>query len=86
MNTTTTASIAAPAPSVHRRALITWLGVYPTICAELWLLGSAIGSWPLLIRALTFSVIVVPVNTYLLAPLLFRGNNVLNRFFAKRSV
>lgn len=66
---------AAPhVPSVHRRALITWLAVYPTITLALGLLGPAIGRLPLLLRTLILTAVVVPVVAYALIPLLLRLN------------
>lgn len=74
---TTPAAVAAtPAamPSVHRRALITWLAVYPTITIALALLGPEMGGLPVFVKTLILTVIVVPVSAYLLVPLLMKVN------------
>lgn len=70
-----TLATATPAPSVHRRALITWLAVYPTITLALALLGPALASLPLLLRTLALTGIVVPTSAYLLIPLLMKADH-----------
>ncbi|MFI0898601.1 hypothetical protein [Streptomyces sp. NPDC020983] len=64
----------APAPSVHRRALITWCAVYPVITLVLGLLGPRIASLPLLLRTLILTGIVVPVAAYVLVPALTKAH------------
>ncbi|MEC3920056.1 hypothetical protein [Nocardia sp. CDC160] len=75
--TTPAANVATPVvvPSVHRRALITWLAVYPTITIALALLGPEMGSLPVFVRTLILTAIVVPVSAYLLIPLLMKANH-----------
>ncbi|MEU2564440.1 hypothetical protein ABZ626_34685 [Streptomyces longispororuber] len=71
---------ATPAPpSVHRRALITWLAVYPTITVALGVLGPATAHLPLLLRTLILTAIVVPVAAYALIPLLMKANAAFTR-------
>jgi antibiotic biosynthesis monooxygenase (ABM) superfamily enzyme len=70
---------APAAPSVHRRALITWLAVYPTITVALGLLGPATAHLPLLLRTLILTAIVVPIAAYVLVPLLMKANAALSR-------
>lgn len=62
------------APSVHRRALITWLAVYPAITITLGLLGSVTAELPLAVRTLILTAIVVPVVVYALVPALMKAN------------
>ncbi len=66
-------------PTVHRRAVITWLAVYPTITLALALLGPHLVQLPLLLRTLVLTGVVVPVVSYLLLPLLMRANAALSR-------
>lgn len=75
MSATTPAASAAP--SVHRRALITWLAVYPTITVVLGLLGPATAPLPLALQTLILTVIVVPVAAYALIPVLMKANAAL---------
>ncbi|MEU1209308.1 hypothetical protein [Nocardia sp. NPDC005825] len=74
--TTPAAVVVTPAamPSVHRRALITWLAVYPTITLALALLGPEMGGLPVFVKTLILTVIVVPVAVYLLVPMLMKAN------------
>ncbi|MFD7026949.1 hypothetical protein ACFWAR_02800 [Streptomyces sp. NPDC059917] len=71
---------AAPAgPSAHRRALITWLAVYPTITLALGLLGPVMTDLPLPLRTLILTAVVVPVAAYALIPLLMKANAAFGR-------
>ncbi|MVU82134.1 hypothetical protein GPX89_33460 [Nocardia sp. ET3-3] len=74
---TPAANVTAPVtvPSVHRRALITWLAVYPTITLALALLGPEMASLPVYVRTLILTFIVVPVTAYLLIPMLTKANH-----------
>ncbi|MFJ7203970.1 hypothetical protein ACIQWR_10615 [Streptomyces sp. NPDC098789] len=74
-----TASAAPTGPSVHRRALITWLAVYPTITLALGLLGPATSDLPLPLRTLILTAVVVPVAAYALIPLLMRADAAAGR-------
>ncbi|MEV1006466.1 hypothetical protein [Streptomyces sp. NPDC049881] len=68
------ANTAPAAPSVHRRALITWLAVYPTITVALGLLGSVLGGLPLPLETLVLTAIVVPTAVYGLVPVLMKAD------------
>jgi antibiotic biosynthesis monooxygenase (ABM) superfamily enzyme len=82
------ATTTAPArqPSTHRRALITWLAVYPAITVTLGGLGPHIGRFPLLVRTLILTGIVVPVAVYVLVPALLRLNAAVVRAARRGSV
>ncbi|MFI6787667.1 hypothetical protein ACIBG4_10075 [Nonomuraea sp. NPDC050383] len=67
------------APSVHRRALLTWLSVYSMIMLVQLLIGSALASLPLPLRTLVLTAIVVPVVVYALVPTLLRAHELLRR-------
>ncbi|MFJ8311116.1 MULTISPECIES: hypothetical protein [unclassified Streptomyces] len=69
----------AAVPSTHRRALITWLAIYPTVTVVLALIGPATAQLPLLVRTLILTAIVVPVAAYLLIPALMKANAALAR-------
>ena len=73
--TTNTAPVAAaPAsaaprlPSVHVRALITWLAIFPLVTLAFLALGPLTESWHLVLRILLITLIVVPVAVYLVVP------------------
>ncbi|MGW5107941.1 hypothetical protein [Nocardia sp. NPDC004123] len=79
--TVAAANAAAPmvVPSVHRRALITWLAVYPTITIALALLGPEMASLPVFVRTLVLTAIVVPTSAYALIPMLLKANHHLTQ-------
>ncbi|MFD5465749.1 hypothetical protein ACFWIQ_23370 [Kitasatospora sp. NPDC127059] len=86
--TTDTITPAAPAsnaptaprvPSVHRRALLTWLAVYPTITTAFVLLGPHLGNLPVALRTLVMTALVVPVVVYAVMPLLLKAETKLAR-------
>ncbi|MFC4606539.1 hypothetical protein [Streptomyces maoxianensis] len=61
-------------PSVHRRALLTWAAVYPTITVAMVVMRSWIAGLPLPVQTLVLTAVVVPVAAYGLLPLLMRLN------------
>ncbi|GAB2944734.1 hypothetical protein ACFMQL_33505 [Nonomuraea fastidiosa] len=67
------------APSVHRRALITWFAVYAMLMLVQLLLGPVISPLPMALRTLVVTAIVVPAVVYLLVPGLLRVNARLHR-------
>lgn len=75
--TTPVTSTTTTPPSVHRRALITWLAIYPTITAVLALVGGATAGLPLPVRTLILTAIVVPAAVYVLVPALVKANAAL---------
>ena len=69
-------SAAAPrrtAPPRHRQALVVWLAIYPTITLVLELAGPVIGEWPLPLRTLALTAVVVPLMVFVLLPALQRA-------------
>jgi antibiotic biosynthesis monooxygenase (ABM) superfamily enzyme len=64
---TTPATPAAP-PSVHVRALITWLAIFPLVAIGLSVMASFAGDWHPVLRALVLTAIVVPTAVYLVVP------------------
>jgi hypothetical protein len=63
-------------PPRARLALLTWIGAYAVILVVLAVGGSALASWPLAVRALVVSGLMVAAMTWVIVPLmtwLFRG-------------
>jgi antibiotic biosynthesis monooxygenase (ABM) superfamily enzyme len=60
-------------PPRHKLALLTWLGAYPVITLILALLGPALVAWPLALRTLVLSVLMVVTLTWLVMPALTRA-------------
>lgn len=65
---------AAPAPVPSRRQmfLTTWLGAFPTLTLLVWGLGPLLGGWPLVVRTLVASGLMVALLTYVVMPSLVR--------------
>ncbi len=71
----TAATPAAPPrmPSVHIRALITWVAIFPLVTLGLAVLTPFMEQWPLVLRSLVLTAIVVPLAVYLVVPAFLRG-------------
>lgn len=63
---------AARQPARYKQAVVTWLGVYPALTLTLAALGPAMEGWPLFLRTLLVSVIMVVILTWLILPFLMR--------------
>ena len=60
-------------PNRHKMALLTWVGIYPTITLTLtFLLPVLLPRFPLPIVTLIVTAIVVPLMAYVVMPLLLR--------------
>lgn len=59
---------ALPAPPKWKVAVVTWLGIFPTVYLLFLLLEPVLARLPLLPRVLLLTVLVVPVMTWLVAP------------------
>ena len=55
-------------PPRWKTAIVVWLAIYPTITLVLWLAGPRIAGWPLALRTLAITAVVVPLMVYLLMP------------------
>lgn len=60
------------APPRWKIAIVTWLGIFPTVYLLFLLLGGALASWSLLPRIAFLTVLVVTLMTWLVAPQLTR--------------
>ncbi|SDR90001.1 hypothetical protein [Microterricola viridarii] len=60
-------------PSVHARALITWLAIFPLVTLGFYVLEPFAGGWNPVLRAFVLSIVVVPLAAYLVVPQLLRG-------------
>jgi len=66
-------SAAAARPPRYKQALVTWLAAYPVITLILWVFGPIMQSWPLAVRSLLVSFLMVIALTWLVLPLLMRA-------------
>jgi len=59
--------------SVHTRAVVTWVAIYPLAAGGMALLASFAPGWPIALRALALTMVVVPVTVYVTVPTLLSG-------------
>jgi len=59
-------------PPRWKTAVVVWVAIYPAITLVLWLAGPQMQSWPLAVRTLATTVLVVPLMVFLLLPVLQR--------------
>ncbi|MGC5170893.1 hypothetical protein ACLQ2Q_09580 [Microbacterium sp. DT81.1] len=71
------APVVAPSapnpPSVHVRAVITWLAIFPLVAIGMLLIGPVSVDWHPVARAFVLTLIVVPLAVYLVVPQLMRA-------------
>ena len=73
-----TATLSVPSappsqPSVHARAVITWIAIFPLVTLGFFAIAPFANNWNPVLRAFVLSVIVVPIAVYLVVPQLMRG-------------
>ena len=61
-----------PAPSHHRMAVLTWIGIWSLVSITLWLLAPVYAALPFLLRTALTSALLVSAMTYLVMPVLAR--------------
>jgi uncharacterized protein len=63
---------AHPGPPRYKLALVTWAGAYGMITLIFSLLGPRLAAWPLALRTLAVSAVMVTGLTWLVIPVLTR--------------
>ena len=62
-------STATPViPSVHVRALATWVTIFPLVALGMTLMAPISADWHPVLRALVLTAIVVPLAVYVVVP------------------
>jgi antibiotic biosynthesis monooxygenase (ABM) superfamily enzyme len=61
-----------PIPTVHERALITWLAIFPLVAIGLSVLGGLLGDAHPILKAFILTLIVVPLAVYVVVPQLMK--------------
>jgi antibiotic biosynthesis monooxygenase (ABM) superfamily enzyme len=61
-----------PSPPRYKLALVTWAGAYPIITLIFNVLGPRLAAWPLALRTLAVSALMVISLTWLVIPVLTR--------------
>ena len=70
-STPSTTSAPRP-PSIHVRAVITWLAIFPLVTLGFFAIAPFAADWNPVLRALVLTVVVVPLAVYLVVPQLMR--------------
>jgi uncharacterized protein len=55
-------------PPQWKIAVVIWLAIYPSLTLVLWLAGPKIAMWPLPLRTLVITVVLVPLMVFVLIP------------------
>ena len=66
-------------PSVHVRAIITWLAIFPLVAIGMILIGPVSESWHPVLRAFALTVVVVPLAVYVVVPRLLGAYAAMRR-------
>lgn len=56
------------APSIHVRAALTWLAIFPLVSLGLVLLGAFADGWHPVLRALVLTLVIIPLAVYVIVP------------------
>ncbi len=64
-------------PSVHVRAVITWLTIFPLVTIGMFAMTQFAMGWPLVLRTFALTLVVVPLSVYLVVPQLLRAYGLL---------
>ncbi|MDQ1571258.1 MAG: hypothetical protein QOF79_1932 [Actinomycetota bacterium] len=59
-------------PSVHVRALITWIAIFPLVTVGFFAMAPFATSWSPVLRTFVLTIVVVPVAVYVVVPQLIR--------------
>ena len=73
---------AAP-PSIHVRAAITWLAIFPLVATGMMVAAPLMENWHPIFRAMALTMVVVPTAVYVVLPRLFAAHGFLA---ARRSI
>lgn len=71
-------------PSIHVRAILTWLAIFPLVALGMIAIGPFSDDWHPVLRALVLTLVVVPLAVYLVVPALMRGYAAVARRRAAR--
>jgi antibiotic biosynthesis monooxygenase (ABM) superfamily enzyme len=54
--------------SVHVRAIVTWVAIFPMAAIGMTVLGLLVPTWPAVLKALVLTLFVVPTAVYFAVP------------------
>ena len=77
------ASVSSPhtAPSIHVRAALTWLAIFPLVAIGITAMAPFTVGWDPVLRAFVLTLVVVPLAVYVVVPWLTR---IHDRYLAPR--
>ena len=55
-------------PSVHVRAIATWITIFPLVALGMTLMGPISADWHPVLRALVLTAVIVPLAVYVVVP------------------
>ena len=55
-------------PSVHVRAIATWVTIFPLVALGMTLMGPISADWHPVLRALVLTAVIVPLAVYVVVP------------------
>lgn len=86
-NTETPTRTAPPAaaPSIHVRAVLTWIAIFPLVAIGMMALAPLTEGWHPVLRALVLTLVVVPLAVYLVMPRLLRAHAAVSARRARRA-
>ena len=61
-----------PPPSIHVRALITWISILPLVTVGMFVMAPLLDNLNPVLRALTLTLVVVPLAVYVVVPQLMK--------------
>jgi antibiotic biosynthesis monooxygenase (ABM) superfamily enzyme len=64
--------VAPTAPPRWKFVVVVWLAIYPSLTLVLWLFGPTIAGWPIALRTLTVTALLVPWMVFFMLPVLQR--------------
>ena len=79
-----TSPLPAAPPSVHVRAVVTWIAIFPLVALGMLAIAPFAESWHPVLRAFVLTLVVVPLAVYLVVPRLLSGYVALRRRRAAR--
>jgi antibiotic biosynthesis monooxygenase (ABM) superfamily enzyme len=65
-------SSARTTPSIHVRAALTWLAIFPLVAIGITAMAPFTVGWDPVLRAFVLTLVVVPLAVYLVVPWLMR--------------
>jgi antibiotic biosynthesis monooxygenase (ABM) superfamily enzyme len=70
---TDTQTPAPVVPSIHVRALLTWMAIFPLVTLAFLLIGPFTVAWNPVLRSFAFTIVLVPIAVYGVMPQLLKA-------------